>query len=64
MKYNLIDEYVKKCDNDFKDTFTHNDGFIDSLRQNLIYHDVHMLNLLLKAFLLLYCMFYCSLNLI
>ena len=41
---------LKKCDNDFKDTFTHNDGFIDSVRQNLMYHDVYMLNLLLKAF--------------
>ena len=39
MKYNLVDEYAKKCDNDFKDTFTHiyNDGhrLIDSVRQNL-----------------------------
>ena len=50
VKYMFIDKYASQCKSSLVPPFSINDGFIDSIRQCLFYHNTDMLNLLLKSF--------------
>ena len=49
-KYILVDRYAQECRSSLKNCFARDDGFIDSIRQQLLYHNPYIINLLLSPF--------------
>ena len=49
-KYIICDKYSSHCRSHLKSGFSREDGFIDSIRQQLYYHNISLLNNLLIPF--------------